>query len=196
MVIYTATQGRPLAPNKDLGCQMVCISPTRPTKPWRWIKLPMPFDRPVMNAKAPKILPWEFFDFDECWWIDANIEMISLPHVTADLALHRHPKRDCIFDEAKACINKGKDTEERINRTTNRYADHPQHAGLWECNVIYRKNTEQNKQLCLDWWDAIQLGTHRDQISFPVMLKQHDIIPQALNHDARHSSHFKVHRRL
>lgn len=195
VIIYTATDGRKLAPNRDLGHKMVCLSVEKPPKPWKWIKLPTPYEDPVLNAKVPKILPWLFFDFDECLWVDANVEIKSLPKFTGDISIHTHSQRDCIFDEAQACIDLKKDDPEKINRYIMQHQEFPKHAGLWECTIIYRKNTPEIKKLCEDWWNEIINGTRRDQISLPVVLKNNNVVPTSLGPNMRKSKWFKLHKK-
>jgi hypothetical protein len=195
MIVYTATQGRKLAPNRDLGHLMLCLSDEKPRSPWKWIKLPTPFDDPVLNAKAPKILPWLFFDFDECWWVDANVEIKQLPEVKADIAIHTHSQRDCIFDEAQACIDLSKDDPDKINTYISKHSSFPKHAGLWECTMIYRRNTPEIKKLCEDWWQEIITGTRRDQLSLPIVLERNNIVPTSLGSNMRKSKCFSLHKK-
>ena len=192
VIIYTATQGRRLAPNIDLGHDMLCLSVEKPPKPWKWIKLPAQFDDPVLNAKAPKILPWLFFDFDECWWVDANVEIKQLPDIKADIAFYKHDQRDCIFDEAQACIKLNKDDHKKITKYISGHSSFPKHAGLWACGVIYRRNTPEVRKLCEDWWQEILMGTRRDQISLPIVLERNNIVPTSLGPNIRKSEFFQL----
>ena len=194
MIIYTATQGRKLAPNRNLGHRMICLSVERPPSPWEWIKLPTPFDDPVLNAKVPKILPWLFFDFDECLWVDANIQILNLPLFKGDIGFHKHGQRDCIFDEANVCIKKNKDSQEKIKNYIERQS-FPKNKGLWAATVIYRKNTPEIKQMCEEWWQEILEGTRRDQISLPVVLDRNNVTPHSIGPDIRKSKFFKLHKK-
>jgi hypothetical protein len=65
------------------------------------------------NAKIYKILPHKFFSkYEYSIWIDGSIiikkfdleELINKYLVKDNIALFKHPDRDCIYDEVFACI--------------------------------------------------------------------------------------------
>ncbi len=141
-----------------------------------------PFDTvladPVRTAKAPKILAHRYAGDDE-WsiWVDGNIELIApAQSLTAEvdragcsIGLFRHPERYCAFDEAVTCIKRGKDEAERIAAQLARYESEgfPRQFGLAECNVIVRRHNDPSVQAAMEiWWEEIQKGSKRDQLSF------------------------------
>ena len=181
MIIYTASIGRKLAPQRTFpGAVLVCFSDFKPPEPWHWIPIKAE-DQPNRQTKRIKLLPWEHFGkWDVCIWRDANIEVTRLPALKEGFAAHRHRDRNCIFDEAKKCIEYGKDDPEVINAQIAKYADHPRNWGLWENGMLYRRNTPEIRALCEDWWAEIESGSERDQISLPVVLRRHGIKPLML----------------
>ena len=181
VVVYTASIGRRMAPQRAWpGHDMVCFSDVRPSDPWRWVPI-TPQGDPTRQTRRIKILPWEHFDgFDACVWVDANIRLIRLPDLPADFAAHTHRDRDCIFDEAEKCIEHSKDDPAVIRAHIARYADHPAHWGLWETQMLYRRNTPVVRALCEDWWRELDAGSRRDQLSLPVVLRRHGIQPVSL----------------
>jgi hypothetical protein len=113
-------------------------------------------------------------------WRDANVEVTRLHGLSGDLAIHQHRDRDCIFDEARKCIEYGKDDPGLIRAQIAKYSDHPPHWGLWETQMVYRRNTPEIRALCEDWMAEIESGSRRDQISLPVVLRRHGIRPESL----------------
>ena len=79
-----------------------------------------------------------------------------------------HPERDCIYDEADACIAAKKDDIEAINKTVTRYEkeSYPHHNGLVMANVIFREHNNETNNFCELWWDEIKNNSKRDQLSF------------------------------
>ena len=182
MIIYTASIGRRMAPNRAWpGHDMLCFSDVRPSAPWLWVPV-TPRDDPTRQARDIKIVPWEYLEnWDQCLWVDANIEVTGDPKdMPGPLAVHIHRDRDCIFDEARACIKYRKDDPALIGRQIERYVGHPRHWGLWETGVVYRENTPEVRALCYDWRAEIDANSRRDQISFPVVLRRHGIMPNSL----------------
>jgi hypothetical protein len=190
MVIYTASFGRRITPsNKQWPkTRMVCFSDIKPPEPWEWVKIDPSHEDPVRSAKLPKILPWLFIDeWDESLWIDCNMVIKKLPSPKDDIAFHQHRSRKCIFKEAHVCISKGKDDKEIIENQMERYKNFPINNGLWEGGLIYRRNTDKIKALCEDWMNEIDNGSRRDQLSLPVVLDRHGIVPTNLGPGGKHS---------
>lgn len=130
------------------------------------------------TARRIKTLAHRWFpDAEVSVWLDANVQLLADPEdlVAAwldgyDVASFAHPGRDCLYDEADACIRKGKDTRCVIEAQVNRYrrAGFPANAGLAETRVVVRRHTPQVAQFNEAWQREIDAGSCRDQISFPV----------------------------
>lgn len=145
------------------------------------------FVSPRMNAKIFKILPHLFMKDEYSVWVDGNIypkkteeEYVSLLGDN-DIAVLKHPERDCVYEEAGFCKIKGKDTAEHIDPQVQRYrqAGYPANNGLYACGFIIRRHTEEMKRLCERWWAEICTGSSRDQISFPVVFKDITVIEKS-----------------
>lgn len=136
------------------------------------------FSDPSRNAKMHKILPHVYLgDVQYSLWIDGSVEIkegfaaddfISKYLADVDFAVFRHRKRTCIYQEAKACIEQGKDSPEIIRRQVDRYFEegYPANAGLAECTVLLRRHTAQVKQFDEMWHGEIVANSKRDQLSF------------------------------
>lgn len=135
----------------------------------------------VKLQRKAKILPWELFDFDVCVWIDGNtiFDPNALDSLVGyDFAVSNHPERDCIYHEAQCIIEFGKDTVENIMPIVMRYAreGYPEHNGLCATHALIRKNTQQNRIFCEEWWNEVKNYSHRDQMSFNYVLWKHPIM--------------------
>jgi len=135
---------------------------------------------PVKFARKIKILPWEYFDFDYCLWIDGNTkfqkeEIWKL--AKHDFVASSHPMRNDIYEEGEKIVELHKDTRETVDRVLKRYRNEgfPENFGLIASHAIIRKNTEQNKTLSYMWWDEVQQHSHRDQLSFGYVLWKYPI---------------------
>lgn len=128
----------------------------------------------------------KFNDYEYSIYLDANLEIYGvLANLTvyADnpfgLALYSHPARDCIYNEAKACVILGKATKKDVETQMKIYQDFgmPTHYGMCECNVIVRKIA--NKKcffLMKEWWTEFeQNSVKRDQLIFPYILWKNQI---------------------
>ncbi len=145
---------------------------------WEYQPLCHDYTDPCRNAKIHKILPHRYFpEADFTIWIDGCVRIISEQSVSllldkflknADLAVFRHRIRDCAYEEAGVCIERGKDLPEVIERQMARYriAGYPEAAGLAECTVLIRRNTAATRDFCEAWYAEINQYSRRDQLSF------------------------------
>lgn len=156
---------------------------------WWQIK-PLAFSKTdnVRNARWHKTHPHILFpEYKYSVWMDSNIQ-ISGPaiyklinkHIRANhkIAISLHPHRDCIYDEAAACIADGKDNPDLINTQMQilRADKYPEHNGLYETNVLLRRHNDAKiKKLCEQWWDFIKNYSRRDQLSFNYLLWKNGI---------------------
>ena len=135
---------------------------------------------PVRNAKKPKIMPHLYFpDADYSLWIDGTLtlkvpleELIEKYLKDTDIAMFKHPYRDCLYDEAIACINLRLDSYETIKKQVEAYEleGYLPRRGLFEATVILRRHTDEIRAFNETWWDEIEWGSRRDQISLPYVL--------------------------
>lgn len=137
---------------------------------------------PRMQAKYFKCMPHEVLDCDVSIWIDGsatikipNFEKWCLDQLgNADIALIRHPDRDCIYDEANFCTFMDKYRNLPIIEQVMEYArqGYPQHNGLWACGLLIRRHNSRVKRFNKLWWRHNKEYTYQDQLSFPVCAKE------------------------
>ena len=134
----------------------------------------------VKRQRAMKTMPHLFLpEYELSVWIDANVEIRgSIDDYIAENGISsengffyvgKHPERDCIYDEVKACVKYKKDTYEHMEPQVNIYREDgfPEHFGLPQTTILFRyHNSEDCKRLCEAWFDEIKKYSHRDQLSF------------------------------
>jgi hypothetical protein len=165
-----------LLDNQLLGeAQYVAFTDLAYVQPWQIKK---PYDRfvdPRRNSRIQKILAHQFIETEYSIYIDGNIRLLVPPeeliaeHLKdTDLAVWRHPKRDCVFDEAIVCAKRKLDDPETIIEQAVAYEkdSYAKHKGLAECNVILRRHTKKVEEFNNAWWSEYCRHSRRDQISF------------------------------
>lgn len=191
IVVYTAITGgydnlktQPESATKDVDF-IAFVDEAYPENPtWDFLPVHKEFSDPNRNAKIHKVMPHLYFPNKEySLWIDGSVSiefsfdlkrLIEIYLKDADLAIFRHPERNCIYAEASTCIQRKLDNPEVIIKqikkyTTNKY---PPNAGLVEATIILRRHTKQVKEFNEAWWNEIKNGSKRDQISFNYVAKQ------------------------
>lgn len=149
---------------------------------------------PNLAAKRVKLLP----PIPHRWvvWIDANTQ-ITYPsfvreaskYVNDGIALYRHPRRECIYEEAEASLGaesqngryEGIGIEDQVAHY--RAEGHPEHAGLYACGtIVWDQENPEARQLGFAWMTECSKWTHQDQISFPVVCRRLGIEPGVFPH--------------
>lgn len=133
------------------------------------------FKDPRRNSRIQKILAHQYVGTYYSIYIDGNIKLLKSPkelieeHLKDhDLAVWKHPKRDCLYDEAIVCAKRGLDDPETIIEQAKMYEDSgfAKHKGLNECGVILRRHTRKVEEFNNAWWSEYCRHSCRDQISF------------------------------
>jgi len=84
-----------------------------------------------------------------------------------------HPFRDCIYKEAIACLEQGKDAKVAIMKSVIflKNEGYPQDNGLFEGGLIYRNHQFPGlKKFNEEWWRMLSSLSRRDQLSFNYVL--------------------------
>ena len=182
-VIYTAIAQsydtlQPHPPVKN--CQFIAFvdDPRKySTEGWELRKLIPLHSDPVRNAKQYKVMAHEHFPSATCsLWIDGNISikekfdlntLINRFLTKHDLALFKHPKRNCIYHESRTCLKCRLDDPSVIDKQVARYRSEnfPENYGLTANRIILRRHTPLVAKLNTLWWKEICNGSRRDQLS-------------------------------
>ena len=136
------------------------------------------FDDPVRNAKIHKILSHRYFpDKTYSLWLDGSVvinfsfpveHLVSAYLADCDVAVFRHSRRTCVYQEAQASLLQRLDDPQIIRRQVDTYthAGYPANAGLSENCVLLRRHTAAVQDFNEAWWEEIRRGSRRDQLSF------------------------------
>lgn len=161
---------------------------------WEVIEISPKLSNPRRVSRLPKILSHNYLpEHDVSIYIDASLEF-KAPDVTRmvgeclegkDIALYRHYKRDCVYDEIEFVMGSSDrvvlDKESCVN-TIKKYKEinYPKNNGLFENALIVRRNTKRVKELNEKWWDEYINGTERDQFTLMYALSTTGITPNAI----------------
>lgn len=137
----------------------------------------------VRTARYHKLFPNKLLKkYKYSIWIDSNIIITSnnlenkikkLIRENKKISVNNHFERDCIYQEAKTCVDLQKDDPEIILKQVDylQKQNYPQKNGLFETNIIFREH--YNKiiiETMKDWWWMIENFSRRDQLSFNYVL--------------------------
>ena len=162
------------------GWQYICYTNNKALKSnvWKIIYVDSLTVKEQRNIKI--ITP---FEYDVCIWIDGSIKINCdldnfLKKYHKDFfTLMKHPHRDCVYEEAVACMFKKKDKNCIIEKQVENYKQlqYPKHNGMVATGVIIRNNHPTIKEFCQRWWREVALGSCRDQLSFNFTIWNHPI---------------------
>jgi hypothetical protein len=115
-----------------------------------------------------------FPSYEYVIWVDGTTslqvspsELVNKYLQTCDLAAFKYPDDDCIYSHAAKCVAAGRFAAANVNPQMNFYRSEgfPEHAGLCECRVILRKNTESIKELNELWLKEYKKWLTCDQLT-------------------------------
>ena len=184
VAVYTCiTQGYdslklPSSTDKRLAYFCFTDTPSSVSLPWKYSPIALPGLSPKDQNRYIKMHPHEFLpDYDVTVYVDGSIQIIGDVHaliqkvlsLPENIFLYRHPQRTCIFSEAAACAHFSHDWIWTIASQMRRYSKggYPTENGLFEGNVIIRKNCNNVQRLMEEWWIEYRSGAKRDQLSLP-----------------------------
>lgn len=138
----------------------------------------------VKLARKVKILYHKYVgEYTRVLWVDASYIFFTSPTAFISttnpddipLSLSVHEFRDCVYDELHACQDYGKDTSGRMEAQVDRYRVEglPEHVGMVETGLMYRKKDALTAQIMEEWWNEVLNWSHRDQLSFNYVAWKH-----------------------
>jgi len=95
-----------------------------------------------------------------------------------DLATFKHPERNCVYQEILACKQFRKDNPVLMDAQINRYRaeGYPAYAGMVETSCVVRKSSAAVTQFNNAWWQQIEAGSYRDQLSFNYVARKQNFL--------------------
>lgn len=214
LVVYTALFGNydklRDPKRKYSGCEFVCFTDQKDLKSdiWQICHVDNGILSPAMMNRHYKFFPHLYFpDFEYSLYVDANIRIVGNPAELVSkymdnnvMACPRHFERNCLYEEANVCIQLGRVNELEVNALLERYRGEgfPEHYGLTENNIIYRRHNDGELQKMMDnWWLAITSGPKRDQLSLMYLCWINQFTVMTMDEGSRNSNNyfrFNLHR--
>lgn len=197
IIVYTVNIGgyesikEPLAIDPRVEYILFTDNKDLKSKHWKVLLLTDKCEDPRRTSRLPKILAHKYLpDHDISVYIDSSLE-IKTPDVSkmvtecldgSDIALYRHYKRDCVYDEINFVMNSSDrvvSDKELCIKALKKYQDinYPKNNGLFENAFIIRRNIEKIRQLNDIWWSEYQAGAERDQFVFMYALNKTSVNP-------------------
>jgi hypothetical protein len=189
MIVYTAIIGNPgdclrpiVAPPDPQGriVQYVCFT-DQPTSaaPAGWeIRPPIwRHDNPRRTARWHKVMAHVALGdrVEHSIWMDATHQLEVNPWMLIeryliegrDIALFRHPLRSCVYQEHQVCARMRLDDETTMRNQMDRYRQdgYPPGRGLFEASAVLRVHSTRIREFNERWWQEIDRGSLRDQLS-------------------------------
>lgn len=133
---------------------------------------------PTRSARMYKILSHKVLpEYDYSVWIDGNVrlkkgnlrELLGKYLAKHDMALYRHPERECIHEEAQACIDFRKEDPTLLLKQVRHYdkSGYPRKNGLVMTSVLFRNHRSAKlREVNEQWWEELSRFSKRDQLSF------------------------------
>lgn len=146
-------------------------------------------------SRYPKMHPEELLsEYAASLYIDANLQIadqrvyekcIELFYEGLDWGGVKHPNppfSDCIYDHAFVVLSNGLDTERTVFRWCHklRKEGYPKNYGLFENNVIFRRNNEICRRVDNMWWKLYCDYSRRDQLSLFYAFWKHPELSRGL----------------
>lgn len=188
IIIYTAITGgydalpQPFLPAE--GFEFICFVEKGAKRGerdgvWKFEEIPYGWEDMTLLARSQKLNPHTVLPENSVWslWIDGNIRITdgSLYEICRDLQKRdvklagiKHPFNDCPYKEAEKCL---KDRRESLLKTLKtvkflRDGNLPEHAGLMETNIIFRKHNDPAVvEFDRWWWECLVKYSNRDQLT-------------------------------
>lgn len=184
-VVYTVVTGKnyelrePKRVNKDWD--YICFSNTnRKSKHWRIVKVEEDLPDSILSRKVKLLNDFFLPGYDLSVYIDSKFtvkvdldDFVKRYKSKSNIFFMTHNKRSCLYDEADFCIKNGIGDSSKIAQQIGRYKSEgcPTGIGLFAGGIIIRDhNIESQKGFLEEWFDEIQKGSCRDQISLAYLI--------------------------
>ncbi len=145
------------------------------SKTWKQIKAYDKFKSDRRNSRVAKLIPHKYFKTDYSIWLDGNLSLLVPPQTLIDkylngydIAVFKHPIRNCIYKESIECAKRKLDDPEAIIEQVKSYEDEgfPKEYGMGENMMILRRHTKKVEQFNMAWFTEYCRYSTRDQLSF------------------------------
>ncbi len=157
---------------------------------WKTLVTGSLMDNPRMDAKRFKLTTHRYLEHDIFVWVDGSMRVNDVAGIVnfinqdmfLQLAMFKHPIRDCIYEEAVVSKLMPKYQGTPIKEQVEHYwmQGHPKHAGLYAAGFFIRENTFHINRMFEQWMEENERWSYQDQLSLPVVLREAEISVQEL----------------
>jgi len=152
---------------------------------WKMVQVNLSHLTPARRNRKVKLF-WESLldGYEYSLYLDSTVELLVDPiqllpflEPNSDIAVFRHPERDCLYEEAREVKRLRKAEPWEVDRQVAKYRGEgfPPHAGLFACTVILRRHSKVMRDFCRAWWEEVEAMSARDQVSFPYLVRRYGI---------------------
>jgi hypothetical protein len=145
--------------------------------------VPRTFDGPRLTARWLKVHPHLALPmYDVSAWVDAAFQIDAFRAVDMeallgpnDIACFTHPERNCAYAEAEAVRRLRLESDESVDRVVARLRAEgmPPESGLFASGVVLRRHASTDVANAMDdWWQYIEHGSIRDQLSINHVIRR------------------------
>ncbi|XYJ11579.1 glycosyltransferase domain-containing protein [Telluria sp. B2] len=201
LVVYTAVFGnydRVAPPNGKWDCDFICFTdnPDLVSDGWQIVNVSLDGCSPVEVNRLYKMLPHRFLpSYEQSLYVDGNVKILANPNILSRkylkdnfIAIPKHQDRDCIYEEAKICMEAGRVDREITECQMQRYANDgfPTKFGMTENGIIFRRHHDQRSVTLMSaWWDEYCNGGKRDQLSLAYLVWKLNVNVQLIEEGPR-----------
>lgn len=156
------------------------------------------FKDPTRNAKIHKVLIHKYTN-GTTLWIDGNVAVKIEPEKLLewlkgyDIAVFEHFERNVPMAEIDACLKSRKGDPDKLEEQRKEAKGV---TGLWECNMILRRDNKKVRTFNEAWWTEICRYSKRDQISFAYLMNRFNLKVNTLEGNVREHAYFDYKRHL
>lgn len=107
----------------------------------------------------------------------------------------KHSDRNCIYEEAEACIQFGKETQDNVNKLLDFYKEqhYPKKYGLCEMGFFIRKGKDLRVDELINlWYEMVEKYSRRDQLSFMWCIYKSKVPLQVLDISIHNNDYFSI----
>lgn len=137
-------------------------------------------DKRLWQRRFKIFNPYIFEKYEKSIYIDGNIQIrCDLDKINLDFEediIFLSHDRDCLYEEAIACIKVGKDDKHTIISQIEHYKKngYERNKGLYATGLIIRKHSPLIYSMCEEWFfNNVAKFSIRDQISLPYVLNKY-----------------------
>lgn len=185
------TLKEPLYVNTGVSFVLFTDNPNIKSNTWKIILVDLKYlgGDPQRVARRIKTNPHLFLQKNHkiSVWVDSNYHIrirdiknfCNLSLTNNDVAMYKHPRRNCLYKEIDTCINSKLDKPEILLAQKNKYlkVKFPCENGLYHTAVVIRRNNTKVNKINEEWWEEIKRFSRRDQISLPYIFWRNGIVP-------------------